>query len=76
LRAWLITRYADVLTLLMDERFVKSPANVVAPDKSHPEPWMPAMFRPLSRNMLDLDPPDHTSLRSIAAFRRDAARSG
>jgi len=63
-RAWLVTRYADVLALLKDERFVKSRANV-AGDGSYREPWMPAMFRPLSRNMLDLEPPDHTRLRSV-----------
>jgi cytochrome P450 len=28
-------------------------------------PWTPPMFRPLERNMLDLDPPDHTRLRSL-----------
>jgi len=61
-QAWLVTRYADVLALLKDERFVKLRANVA--DNSYREPWMPAMFRPLSRNMLDLDPPDHTRLRS------------
>jgi cytochrome P450 PksS len=61
-RAWLVTRYNDVLALLKDERFVKSRAKVIADD--YREPWMPAMFRPLSRNMLDLDPPDHTRLRS------------
>lgn len=27
--------------------------------------WTPPMFRPLERNMLDLDPPDHTRLRSL-----------
>ncbi|MGH9419398.1 MAG: cytochrome P450 family protein [Thermoanaerobaculia bacterium] len=64
-RVWLVTRYNDVLALLKDERFVKSPAGVITPDKTYREPWMPAMFRPLSRNMLDLDPPDHTRLRSI-----------
>jgi cytochrome P450 PksS len=63
-RAWLVTRYADVLALLKDERFVKLRANVATPDEDYREPWMPAMFRPLSRNMLDLDPPDHTRLRS------------
>lgn len=64
-RAWLVTRYNDVVALLKDERFVKSRAKVITPDQSYREPWMPAMFRPLSRNMLDLDPPDHTRLRSI-----------
>lgn len=28
-------------------------------------PWVPPMFRPLERNMLDLDPPDHTRLRAL-----------
>ena len=28
-------------------------------------PWVPPMFRPLKRNMLDLDPPDHTRLRTL-----------
>ena len=36
-RAWLVTRYADVLALLKDERFVKSRANV-AGDGSYREP--------------------------------------
>jgi cytochrome P450 PksS len=64
-RAWLVTRYGDVAALLKDERFVKSPADVIAAGSSYREPWMPAMFRPLSRNMLDLGPPDHTRLRNI-----------
>jgi cytochrome P450 len=28
-------------------------------------PWVPPMFRPLERNMLDLDSPDHTRLRTL-----------
>jgi cytochrome P450 PksS len=28
-------------------------------------PWVPPAFRPLERNMLDLDPPDHTRLRAL-----------
>src|SRR5437667_1979501 len=27
--------------------------------------WMPGMFKPLMRNMLDLDAPDHTRLRGL-----------
>jgi cytochrome P450 PksS len=64
-QAWLITRYADVLAVLKDVRFVKSRENVLSPAFRRAGPWMPAMFRPLSRNMLDLDPPDHTRLRSL-----------
>jgi cytochrome P450 len=63
-RAWLVTRYDDVLSALKDERLVKDRLNV-ASGKQQRAPWMPAMFRPLSRNMLDLDPPDHTRLRAL-----------
>src|SRR5262249_30724144 len=29
------------------------------------QPWMPGFARPLTRNMLDLDAPDHTRLRGL-----------
>jgi cytochrome P450 PksS len=63
-RAWLVTRYDDVLAVLRDERLVKDPLNVASGKQQRP-PWMPAMFRPLTRNMLDVDPPDHTRLRAL-----------
>ena len=63
--AWLITRHADVLSVLKDERFVKSRRNVLGPALPSAGPWMPAMFRPLERTMLDVDPPDHTRLRAF-----------
>jgi cytochrome P450 len=57
--AWLVTRYQDVVFLLKDDRFSK--------DKMTAQklPWMPGMFKPLMRNMLDLDAPDHTRLRGL-----------
>ena len=57
--AWLITRYQDVVVLLKDDRFSK--------DKMTAQklPWMPGIFKPLMRNMLDLDAPDHTRLRGL-----------
>lgn len=62
---WLITRYADVAALLKDERFVKNRRTAMTPEQLRKTPWVPPMFRPLERNMLDLDAPDHTRLRAL-----------
>ena len=59
--AWLVTRYDDVAAVLKDERFVK---DVTRARPGNP-PWVPGLFRPLTRNMLDLDAPDHTRLRGL-----------
>jgi pimeloyl-[acyl-carrier protein] synthase len=53
LDAFLATRYADVQTILSDPRFVKQPLD------GGPPPLR------VMANMLDLDPPDHTRLRSF-----------
>jgi cytochrome P450 PksS len=62
---WLITRYEDVAALLKDERFVKNRRTGLTAEQLRKLPWTPPMFRPLERNMLDLDPPDHTRLRAL-----------
>jgi len=62
---WLVTRYEDVKTLLADERFAKSRYNALSPEQLRKQPWVPPMFRPLERTMIDLDPPDHTRLRQF-----------
>jgi cytochrome P450 len=62
---WLVTRYNDVLALLKDERFAKNRRTAMTPEQLRKLPWTPAMFRPLERNMLDLDPPDHERLRML-----------
>lgn len=62
---WLVTRYEDVIALLKDERFPKNRRSALTPEQLRRLPWVPPMFRPLERNMLDLDPPDHTRLRSL-----------
>ena len=62
---WLLSRYEDVLALLRDERFTKNRRSALTPQQARKQPWMPPMFRPLERNMLDLDPPDHTRLKSL-----------
>lgn len=55
----------DVTALLKDERFVKNRRTAMSSEQLRKMPWMPPMFRPLERNMLDLDPPDHTRLRAL-----------
>jgi len=64
-RAWLVTRYDDVLHVLKDERFAKDRLNAMSSEQLKKMPWMPPMFKPLERNMLDLDSPDHTRLRAL-----------
>lgn len=63
--AWLVSRYDDVLALLKDERFAKNRRNAMTPEQLGKQPWVPPFFRPLERNMLDLDPPDHERLRTL-----------
>src|SRR5262245_29124462 len=63
--AWLITRYGDVTAALKDERLVKDKLRALTPDQVSRQPWVPSIFRPLMKNMLDLDPPDHTRLRAL-----------
>jgi cytochrome P450 PksS len=63
--ALLVTRYDDVAAVLKDERLAKDKLNAQTPGQLARRPWVPAVFAPLARNMLDLDPPDHTRLRAM-----------
>lgn len=56
-RIWIVTRYDDVVSVLKDSRFSK--------DFTQAYPWVPRAIRPMFRNLLTLDPPDHTRLRSL-----------
>jgi cytochrome P450 len=60
-----ITRYADVSALIRDKRFVKDTANAGLPPIR-----VPGFIRPLMRNMLAMDDPDHARLKKLvmAAF--------
>jgi cytochrome P450 PksS len=65
--AWLVTRYDDVAMVLKDERFVKAAANAQTPEQAANQRWFRKFFTKfaLKRNMLELDPPDHTRLRAL-----------
>ncbi len=64
-RAWIITRYDDVQTALTDDRFVKDRCNV--PGYKKQSVPLPKFIQSLQRNnMLEIDAPDHTRLRSLA----------
>lgn len=64
--AWLVTHYDDVVAILKDdERFVKDRTNAMTSEQLGKQPWMPGFMKPLARNMLDLDAPDHTRLRAL-----------
>ena len=62
---WLVTRYEDVQALLKESRFAKDRTIAMTPEQLRKMPWVPPMFRPLERNLIDRDPPDHTRLRAL-----------
>jgi len=64
---WLVTRYDDVLAVLKDECFVKDWRDVLTPEQLAQIPPIPPVMEPLSKNMLDTDPPDHERLRSLVS---------
>lgn len=63
---WFLTRYEDVVALLRDhKRFVKNVSNTLAPEERAQQQPPPPLLRLLGNHMLNLDPPDHTRLRSL-----------
>ena len=61
IRAWFLTRHADVCELLRDDRFSSDGTR----SERYVEP-LPGRGRP-GRSMLVVDPPDHTRLRSLVS---------
>jgi cytochrome P450 PksS len=64
---WLVTRYEDVASVLKDDTFVKDRLNAMDREQQAKTPWVPGFLKPLERNMLDLDDPDHARLRSLVS---------
>ena len=65
--AWLVTRYEDVARVLKDDTFAKDKLNAMDREQRAKTPWIPGVLKPLERNMLDLDDPDHARLRTLVS---------
>src|SRR5215218_9972325 len=65
--AWLVTRYEDVAKVLKYDTFAKDKLNAMDPEQRAKTPWVPGFLKPLERNMLDLDEPDHARLRALVS---------
>ena len=68
LNAWVLTSYADAVVMLRDPRF--SAVRFVTDTNQIPPEVVEALgspMRALTRQMLFLDPPDHTRLRGLVA---------
>jgi cytochrome P450 len=65
--AWLVTRYEDVAWVLRDDTFAKDRLNAMDPQQLTKSPWVPGSLKPLERNMLDVDDPHHTRLRTLVS---------
>jgi cytochrome P450 PksS len=61
--AWLVTRYADAAAALKHPGLAKDKMRALGA-KGLPR-WLPRFVHALSRNMLDLDDPDHRRLRAL-----------
>ena len=63
--AWLVLGHEAVRVALMDPRFSKDMVTALADDPDVVDPGLPGPA--LARHMMNLDPPDHTRLRRLAA---------
>jgi len=64
LNAWVLTTYEDALWLLKDPRFTKDILKIPHPEgEQSPDLEMASQMR----NMLMVDPPDHTRLRTLVS---------
>lgn len=61
---WLVSRYADVVSILKDPRFSSNPRTRPGPTPLD-APWMPRLIRAFERSLLNADDPNHARLRNL-----------
>lgn len=70
-KAWLATNYEDTIALLKDPRLIKDVRKIAPPQASQEsnggEASILQQFLTWRRDMLTVDPPDHTRLRSLTS---------
>ena len=60
-----VTHYDEVVATLLGDNFSSDPRSAISQEQLEQQPPIPEEFRPLSRSILLLDPPDHTRLRKL-----------
>ena len=62
---WLVTDYEEGSRALLDRAITVDMTSVLTPDQLDQMPETPEEFQPLRRNILTVDPPEHTRLRKL-----------
>lgn len=62
---WLITRYEDVVAALKNPHLIKNGRSVMSTEQQEKYGNPPKSIELFSYNMLSVDPPDHTRLRTL-----------
>jgi cytochrome P450 len=62
---WLVTDYEEGSRALLDRAITVDMTSVLTPEQLAQMPETPEVFQPLRRNILTVDPPEHTRLRKL-----------
>ena len=62
---WLVTDYEEGSRALLDRAFTVDASTVMMPEMAAAASDIPEEFKPLQRNILTVDPPEHTRLRKL-----------